>query len=161
MDTPHAQVKDFFGELNTILAPGSSVTVLGEVAVLDETTGTVQSFENVTGGPRTITAVGSGSYSGASGACITWNTFGVRAGRRVRGRTFIVPLATSGYDSSGTLSSGAMGKLNYAAGHLVGSGADSAFGVFARPRNSAPGGFYEVTGHRIQDKVAVLSSRRD
>lgn len=151
----------FFEEIRPVLPEDVRYTVPNEVAVIDEQTGMVDSFLNVgTPGGATGTGTGSGPYSAASGAVVTWNTNGVRNGRRVRGRTFVVPLIGSAYQSDGTLGTTALQDLNDAAAEMVGTGFDSGFGVWSRPRNG-DGAFYEVTGHRVVDKVAVLRSRRD
>lgn len=155
------RVISFFNELQSILPEDVRFTVQNEVAVVDEQTGMVDSFLNVgTPGSGSAGGNGSGPYSAASGAVVTWNTAGVRNGRRVRGRTFVVPLANSAYQSDGTLGTVALGNLNDAAEAMVGTGFDSGFGVWSRPRNGS-GAFYEVNGHRVVDKVAVLRSRRD
>lgn len=142
----------------------SEVQILneGEVAVVDETTGQVTDYVMVNPDATPGSGGAPGGYSAASGAVITWNTAGVRNGRRVRGRTFIVPIGGDSYQNDGTLTPSTITTLNAAAEELTGAtGFESGFCVFSRPSASGPGGAYPVTGHRVPDMAAVLRSRRD
>lgn len=130
--------------------------------VLEETTGELQGFLN--GGSNTPNpGTGTGTYSAASGACITWTTTGVRNGRRIRGRTFLVPLVGTAYDSDGTLAPGARTALVNAATALSSPTGAGDLGVWARP--TAPGAtdgiWTVVSASSVRDKVAILTSRRD
>lgn len=151
----------FFNEFNDLLPNDVTWLVEGEAAVLDEQTGQIVDYQTVSENPLPGTGGSPGGYSAASGAVITWNTAGVRNGRRVRGRTFLVPLGGGAYENDGTLSPSTISTLNSAAQELTGEGFDSSFGVFSRPSNGSDGGFYEVTGFRVPDMSAVLRSRRD
>lgn len=152
----------FFNAIGSLLPSEVSWVVEGEVAVIDEATGQVTDYEMVNPDPTPGTGGQAGGYSAASGAVITWNTAGVRNGRRVRGRTFIVPLGGNTYQNDGTLLPATISTLNDAAVELVGeSGFESGFCIFSRPSSSGPGGVYPVIGHRVPDMSAVLRSRRD
>ena len=106
--------------------------------------------------------MGTGAVGAAAGvgACVSWLTGGIVGGRRLRGRTFLVPLHNSTYDTDGTFTSGVLTALTAfqtamrAAGPLA---------VWHRP--TTPGGTdgtsYGVIGARVRDRVAFLSSRRD
>lgn len=155
------RVSDFFNELATLLPSDVEYVTEGEVATLDEQTGSVTGYIMVNPDPSPGSGGSGGGYSAASGAVVTWNTNGVRNGRRVRGRTFLVPLGGGAYQSDGTLETSTIAQIQGAADELVGTGFDSGFGVWARPGASGDGGFYEVTGFRVPDMSAVLRSRRD
>ena len=111
--------------------------------------------------PLAVQGTATGTYSAASGACIQWTTSGVRNGRRVRGRTFVVPLASSGYDAAGTLSTGALTDLQGGATAFADSFAGAV--VYARPTGPGveDGVAYDIGAGRVVDKVAILRSRRD
>jgi hypothetical protein len=102
-------------------------------------------------------------YSAASGACINWYTDGVRNGRRVRGRSFMVPIGSNGMENNGTLNATALGSWRTATDLLIASFENSTLGVWSRP--SAPaatdGIWHKTTSMTIPDKAAVLRSRRD
>lgn len=155
------RVRAFFNEVNDILPSEVQFVVEGEVAVIDQENGEITGYIMVD--PEPVTGFGglAGGYSAASGAVVTWNTAGVRNGRRVRGRTFIVPLGGGAYQSDGTLLGTTVTTLQTAADAMVGDGFESGFGIWSRPSGSTAGGFYEVTGFRVPDMSAVLRSRRD
>lgn len=114
------------------------------------------------------------TFAGPVGMVINWKTGGVRAGRRVRGRTFLVPLLSQTFDINGTATSGALSTVNAAAAPLyAGTEPDIRLGVWARPTaikdaNGDPTGEYNddgvwhpATAHSVPDMAAVLRSRRD
>lgn len=155
------RVVAFFNGMNQLLPSDVNYNVEGEVAVLDEQTGAVTDYILVELDPDGGFGTSSGGYSAASGAVVTWNTNGVRNGRRVRGRTFIVPLGGNTYEDNGTLLASTILDIQAAAQELVGVNFDSRFGVWSRPGTSGGGAFYEVTGFRVPDMSAILRSRRD
>ena len=107
---------------------------------------------NVTGG-------GTGSYAGGVGACIGWSTAGIHNGRKVRGRTFVVPLAANQYDTDGTVASGVISTLDAAAATLIGTGTGR-LSIWARPTPTVPGMVYAATSGTVKDHVSWLRSRR-
>ena len=154
------RVRSAFGQLPPSLPQGTTVTIQPEVAVIDSDTGELTRYETITPG-TTVSGTATGAYSGASGAVINWRTNDVRFGRRIRGRTFIVPLGSGAYDSTGTLSSGTLEDLNDFASVLVGGDLDSELGVWSRPRDGGGGVFATVVSATVPDMAAVLRSRRD
>lgn len=127
--------------------------------LIDEATGEMVSFESATAQPP-IGGSGSKVYAAVSGACISWYTAGVANGRRVRGRTFLVPLQDQAFASDGSLSVSLLADL--AAG---GNGAVAAGELQVWHRPSGPGatdGFaHPVTAWRATDQAAYLKSRRN
>ncbi len=136
------------------------LTTEAAVEVVDQTTNQLENIYNVTAA-ATSSGLASGGYSAAAGACIIWETGEVRNGRRVRGRTFVVPMSASLYETDGTLASAAITDLQQAASSLAGGG--FSFGILARPTSTgaADGDFYTVSSGRVTDKTAILRSRRD
>lgn len=104
-----------------------------------------------------------GAYSAAAGAVITWNTPSIRAGRRIRGRTFLVPLAGVSFDNSGGVLPAAVADITAAATTLSDTGGVPDLGVWARPsaKGASDGQWAVVTGLRVPNKSAILRSRRD
>lgn len=149
-----------FVEIAQHLPTGVAVQVESDVEVLDSDTGVLSAYQSIDP-PAPTVGTRTGSYSAASGAVINWNTQDVRFGRRIRGRTFLVPLSNASYDEGGTLSASALTQINDMADTIRGTDLDSEFGVWSRPRNGAGGVFATVTGHRVPDMAAVLRSRRD
>ena len=131
---------------------------------IDTATGTLIQELSWPGGSQ-MTGAMVGKYSSAVGAAITWNTVGVINGRRLRGRTFLVPMGMNSFETDGTLGpterTTILNAGNALADASVGLGIDLA--VWHRP--TSPGGTdgaaAGVTGCTVKDKTAVLRSRRD
>ena len=132
------------------------------VDILEETTGELQGFMTVA--PDTA-RVGSqtAAYSAVSGGCINWYTNGVRNGRRVRGRTFMVPLAANAYATDGTLDATKLTTFRAANLALISPTGSGDLGVWSRPSGpeATDGAWYFATATTMADKAAVLRSRRD
>ena len=155
------RVLAFWNAMNDLLPSDVSILTEGEAAVVDEQTGQITGYELVAQDPGAGSGQSQLGYSAASGAVVTWTTAGVVNGRRVRGRTFLVPLGGGAYQSDGSLTGDTISTLNEAAGEMVGDAFDSGFGIWSRPGTSGAGSFWEVTGFRVPDMAAVLRSRRD
>lgn len=109
------------------------------------------------------------AYSAASGAVMNWSTNTVRNGRRIRGRTFIVPLGGSSFDTNGTLDSSELTILQNAATALRAASGAARLVIWARPVPEQPGppvvpavagASAEVTSSNVPDMGAILTSRR-
>lgn len=123
--------------------------------------------------PAPIVCTATGSMAAPAGATAQWSTASYLYGRRVKGRTYLVPLASSAFESNGTIISGALTTLNNAAAALVAGGSNLV--VFTRKREYKAAdpakGQKEVTARAgasslvvsgaVRDIVAVLRSRRD
>lgn len=132
-----------------------------DVEVIDETTGKMQDV--VTVGTNHVQAGGlAGSFAGGAGACFAWQTAGIVDGRRVRGRTFLVPLSGSMYQTDGTLTDIALTRLGDG-GTVMANPTGAQLVVWSRPRpdEGIAGSAHDVLSFRVRDKVAVLRSRRD
>ena len=140
-----------------------------DVRLLEDTDGTLRNIFTVSGTQAVQGSGGVGAYSGPSGACIDWLT-GVTHGRHMlTGRTFIVPLIGTCYESNGTLSSGTVLGLANAAESMRNS-VGPTFGVWGRPRKAPTppavgppallGAWHPAISSRVVDRAAVLRSRR-
>jgi len=139
-----------------------SIVIDPTVEALEENNGSLDEFFDTT---PTATRVGtaSGSYSAAAGACVNWATTGIRNGRRVRGRTFMVPLGGTSFDTVGSLDNTRLASWRTASNTLQTVGTSSKLCVWSRPSGpeATDGISYGVTSMTINDKVAILTSRRD
>lgn len=153
-------LRTFYTALVGRLPSAVRIDIEGTVEIIEESTGTLTSFVQVTPG-ASIVGTATGGFSSATGACINWITDGVRNGRRLRGRSFIVPLGGTSYDSDGTLGGPTLTALQDAANALAESPVD--LQVYGRPSSAgAADGYAEgVTSTRVADKTAILRSRRD
>jgi len=108
--------------------------------------------------PAVTVGTGAGSFSSPSGMVVNWLTSAVFAGRKLRGRSFLVPLVGATYAADGTPSPTAMTAVTNAAAALV-----SGSPALVVAGSHATAGFIQsaVTGSSVPDRAAVLRSRRD
>lgn len=162
-----ATLRDAFSALATRFPQDVTFTFPQETELIEDTTGEMVDLMTFEPPLADVDGMAGGPYSAASGAAIEWRTLGVRRGRRVRGRTFFVPLANSQYEEDGTLSQTLMNGLEAFAEEIADEEGPQ-FLVWSRPiRNPDTGAIIEEgSSHRIssgsvRDRVAVLRSRRD
>nr|CRY96522.1 hypothetical protein [uncultured prokaryote] len=154
------RVRDGFDTLKSVLPNNLVIRVRPEVEEIDESTGMLTGYQGVEGLVQVSGASG-GTYAAPVGAVVNWNTNDVRDGRRIRGRTFLVPLASGAFFTNGTVSSTTRTTLTAFADALTGTDFDSELVVWSRPKNGSGGVAASVTGYRVSPKAAVLRSRRD
>jgi hypothetical protein len=153
-------VHAFFNSFSTLFPVAMSLRPESAVELIDETTGNIMDILTTTPA-GTIQGAYTQGYSSVSGALVHWETAGIRRGRRVRGKTFLVPMGNAIYQSDGTIATAHLATIQTAAQALV-DDANTALCVWGRPSpNSADGENYVVTGARVPDKSVVLRSRRD
>jgi hypothetical protein len=147
------------GSVGFNLPTGVRITPASFAEQVDETTGELIGTLPLTASAPT-TGTQTAGYSAVSGACINWLTGGIVNGKRVRGRTFIVPLGGNCYDTDGSLTANFLTAVRAAAATLV-SASDLA--IWHRP--TTPGGTDGsaeiVSASSVNDKISYLSSRRD
>lgn len=163
-----AAVKAFFGGFATYLLPTWNITVQSEVTDWDMATGQLTGAFNMTTPPTaTVGTATAGPFAGGSGACVTWKTGVIFNGRRVTGRTFIVP-AIGCYDNDGTLTAGFITAANSAANGLIqAAGADLSIWAkqFTTPTDGSKpvqinGILASVGSYTVKDMASQLRSRR-
>lgn len=151
---------NLFDGINSLIPDNITIRVSDEVEVIEDSTGELIDYV-----PGLTTAPSQGAntatYAGPSGAVINWSTSTVRNGRRMRGRTFLVPLSIGAYDQDGTLTSGAVTTLQTEVDLLL-AAPDVELLVYGRPTAAGTDGVSApVISGRVPDLVAVLRSRRD
>lgn len=158
-------VRTFFNALTGLIPVGLTIQVPSSGDVIDETTGTITSAWSVATTPAVVTGTATGSYAGNAGAVIHWLSVGIVNGRRVRGRSFIVPITGSAYDAAGSLSTATITTLTNAANALEASSFPMT--IWSRPvTNAVPpatnraGSQHQVNSIRIPDLAVSLRSRR-
>lgn len=163
------KVRAFFNALITSLPAGVTIQVQQAVPIFDAQTGILFSEISASAQPALVTGTGivTNGFVGGAGAFIGWRTSSIWQGRRVQGRTFMVPLVNQA-ESNGTLTSAAIASLQAAANGLI-APSTPAFGVWAKKyvvnadqsRTQVDGSFFLATAAVIPDKSGILKSRRD
>jgi hypothetical protein len=149
----------FWAGIMDRLPTNTTIQVQNSGDRIDENTGAVVGSW---AGPSQVSLVGTmgGAYSAPSGAHINWRTSAIINGRRLKGRTFLVPLGGAAYDSDGTLAAATLTDLRANLATFV-TAAAADLRVWHRPVGGAGGSAGVVTAADIPDKTAVLRSRRD
>lgn len=150
--------KAFWTDVNNIMSGYVTLYVPNVGETFDEETGELVGTWSE-GTTYTSAGGGSGGYAGGVGACVGWGTSGIHAGRKVRGRTFVCPLAGNQYDTDGSLVSGALSRINGAAITLL-AAADGDAVIWSRPRPGLAGAAYSINAGVVKDHVSWLRSRR-
>jgi hypothetical protein len=139
-----------------------TVAVDPSVEVIDDSNGSLTAF--MTGTPAAPQVGGdSGTFSAATGVCTSWYTGGIRNGRRVRGRSFMVPMGPTAYQNDGTLATTKLTAWRASANTLIANTDAARLAIWSRPTGpgATDGISYDVISANVNDKVAVLTSRRD
>jgi len=161
---PIAAIRGAYDAMHTAFPAGVVIQVPNTGDSIEDTTG---ALDGVWAGPAQLSVGGSniGANAAGVGACIGWTTGGIVTGasgrpRKVRGRTFLVPVHKDTYDNDGTFQQGWMDILRAGANALQAAGG---LAVWHRPTTAggSDGNSYGVISNRVRDKVAYLSSRRD
>lgn len=155
------RVLSFFSSMSQIIATGARIDISPTIEVIDEETGTLQSYIDDDTEVGYTQGASTGSYVGSAGGVVSWSTNTVVSGRRVRGRTFIVPMRTTAFQDDGTLTTQALTSMRDGADALMASDFDQQLVIWSRPRGGSGGVAAPVTGYRVPDMAAVLRSRRD
>lgn len=157
------RVRSFFFGCTASLPAGVSVQVQGDAEIIEGTDNSLVEIHATTQ-PAVVNGTATGtSYASPVGAVVNWRTNEIRKGRRIRGRSFLVPLAGSAFESNGTLSASTLTNVSSSANTLRTAAGSTQLGVYARPttKDATDGLWAQVTAHSVPDMGAVLRSRRD
>jgi hypothetical protein len=131
------------------------------VDTIDPATGVITDSVAVTGWD-VVGDQGTAFMPPANQLVATWHTTAIIAGRRVRGRTFLGPLAAVDTDTDGTPSGTRLGHLDALINAWQDAGITSTSTcVWHRPVGGAGGSDHTIISGTRSDKYAVLRSRRD
>jgi len=160
-------LRSFLAGLNASFPNGLTINFPGIGDIIDDTTGALTG----TWGPVTspAAAVGSSvsSYSAPSGVSVQWHTTGIVEGRRVKGRTYLVPWTA--LQADGTPSAASLATLSTSLATYLAASAGN-MKIWQRPRAASAGppvvtaragSSWPVDGSQVGDFMSVLRSRRD
>lgn len=169
-------LRTFFNSMANLLPSGVLINIHETGDTLESTTGAI-SGQWAGSGQATVAGIGTTDYAAPVGAQVSWLTTVITGGRRIKGRTFLVPLQGSVFDGFGTLDTSAHDSiLTYA--NILWAALPANMMIFQRPRLATPqwtdvrgrvhpavaaraGTGAAVSGAIVPLKAAVLTSRRD
>jgi hypothetical protein len=163
-----APLLTFFTTLKDLFPTSTTWTVPNTGDVIDTGTNKITGGWTGSGGGSVASSGSTAAYSGTSGGLIRWTTGAVLNGRRVAGRTYLVPLSTANYDTNGSLSATFITTVQNAANTMIASFA-SALQVYGPPRDSGTNGPGDpgkaainspVISAIVPDLAVVMRSRR-
>lgn len=158
--------------INAHLPDDVSIQVENTGDTIESTTGDLVGTWPASDEVAPVVGLNVDAYAAPVGAVVNWLTSTVSDGSRLRGKSYIVPLAGNQFASDGSIGTAPLSDLvtafgNFSAGQLA------SFVIWRRPRDakaadgSRPavearaGSHGLVTSVRIPDVAAVLRSRRD
>ena len=162
-----AAIRTFFAAIQALIPSPCTIQVSGSGDTIEDSTGTLTGTWS-SAVPALVSCTGT-AYAAPAGALVSWTTSTVRRGRILRGRTFIVPLWSGAYTTSGQVAAANVATIQAAATALVSAFAGTLV-IWGRPIMTkppappgvdAPGTTGVVTGATAQSKVVTLRTRRD
>lgn len=157
--TQSVQMRAFFDAIKGLIPSTVSVQVGSTGLLIEDSTGAATGTWT-TAAQTVVVGTAVGTYSAPAGAVVNWLTSAYIGGRRLRGRSFLVPLSGNVYQNDGTLGTTSLGTLQTAATAEV-TASGTSFIVWKRPVGGAGGTQSPVTSSIVPDKCVVLRSRRD
>jgi hypothetical protein len=157
-DTAVASVHAFWLDMAPELPGDVTVQVESSGDILDDATGDL--IDTWVSDPvDPVHCSGPGTYAAPAGACIDWLTATIANHRRLRGRTFLVPLIAADFDADGSLNDRVHTALKSFGDTLI--AAQSASFVIWHRGTGTTGSSGLVTSCVVPDMAVILRSRRD
>lgn len=170
-ETVMASLQAFWEDLAGSMPVDVAIFIPPAGDIIDDATGTITGAWSDEP-PASIPGTSASTYVAAAGGLISWETSTILDGRRLRGRTFVVPLASPNFFTDGSLTD-AMTGLLLTTGNALALAEDENFCVWHRPypgreateghpaRAAHAGSHGLVTSVRAPGRGAILRSRRD
>jgi hypothetical protein len=152
------RARTFFNSLAGILPDNVQITFPTEVIERDTSTGVLTGSYTVPA-QAAVTGINASTFSWAAGVRVEWKTPAIVAGRRLRGRTFLVPAASNVFDTDGRITSANITALQNAANAYFSTG------VFTNVQpavwSTTHGILSDITSATVPVLGATMRSRRD
>jgi len=143
------------GELPTEV----TITCNPDYRIMNEVTGDLTGVGALGTPPSPVAGGGNPSFAAPAGCTVTWLTSVPAVSRLTTGKTYLVPLGSNAYQNDGTLVEADKAAIAAAAAAFV-TTAGGLFVIWRRPVAGAGGVLAEVEASRVNDRVAILRSRR-
>lgn len=161
LNSAAANVRTFWDAIKATL-PGAVTITIEPGASYHADDGMLTGETSITTPPAAVVGTGGSVYSAASGYMILWNTGAINGGKKIRGRTYVVPTSTLIFENNGTITLANVTLVQAAATALATSTPSPAINSRARPSNDlATDQTAAVLSAKMVDKQVVLRSRRD
>lgn len=163
----------FFADVGHLMT-NWQIQIQGIVQSFDVGTGDLVGEQVMTTVPAAVvgTVPNTNIYAGGSGYVVNWTTGGVHAGRKIRGRTFFVPIMSTAFSNDGTIISSLITAMQSAGQALIADAATELV-VWSKfwdkkqgdppldvPPKQVGGSITTVNGCIIPDRAAQLRTRR-
>lgn len=162
-------MRAFFQALVPNLLTGWTITVSQTVQEYDAASAQLIAEHSAATIPAPVAGTAAlTAYAGGSGACVSWKCGSIYNGRRVQGRTFLVPLVGV-FENNGTLNPSAITLIQTAGDNLINIAlADFAVWAHTWLPPAVPGGRPVLAGGQgfsvqnciVKDSASQLRSRR-
>lgn len=153
-----AAIAAFFNTIKAAMKSGESVYVPNTGDTIDVATGQINGTWT-SGTSSTVVFTGSNQFAAGVGTRVAWLTSGIRAGRRVRGATYLVPLDASVYFTDGKIVASTVTAIQTAANTLL-AALPGTLCIYSRPSGSLPGMSSPIDSALVNGQVSWLRSRR-
>lgn len=150
-------VQTFWLAVNGYLPAAVSVDISQVWQAIDDETGDILTEGNRTQNQSPVVGNSGAVYAGNAGFAINWGTDVFIRGRRLKGRTYIVPSAGA-FSTDGTLSDAALTAILEAATALS-MESEQRMKIWHRPIEGAGGSSSYVSSVAVSDRAAILRSR--
>lgn len=159
-------VRTFWDSIKALLPDELKLDISPVIDDYDTVTGDLVGSYVAGTAPVQVIGTSAQSYVGGAGAKITWNTGQIRNGKRVKGSTFLVPIASTVFGPTGTVSVASITTVNTAANTMLSqlAAGGTSLAVWSRPGppSKPRAGFAtEVLTGSVNNKSAILRGRRD
>lgn len=151
-------VRTWFDSMKTFI-PNDVTIVFPAEATTHSDDGTLTGSVPVVTPPANVAGSDTGTFSAPSGLRVQWETGAIVNGRRLRGRSFIVPLAGLAYENNGTIAPTVITNYTTYANALIAAATVAGFPLAVWSQTGAV--TFPVTAATIPDQATVLRSRRD
>lgn len=163
-DAAVAAVRQFWFERSVAIPDEYTLQVDPFISDFNEGTGTLQGFIEASAAPAAVPGQSAEDWAAGVGMRIEWRTSAIRNGRRVRGSTFLVPVAITTWLPDGSVDPASVAAVNASAQTLIDAlaAAGAPLVIWSKPSASTPvGDISLVSTPAASPKTAVLRGRRD
>lgn len=153
METFRAALHNFFNADKSLYPSSVTITIPSTGSDINSDTGLVTGVWT-SGTDDAIACTGTGAYAAPAGMVVNWHTGIYVGGRELRGKTFLVPMITTTFQSDGSLNDTDRAGVETDANTLADTTASMV--IYSRSTNTIA----SVASASVPDLVAVLRSRR-